>query len=129
MSFGATCLLAIVKESFKGRKKNLADAAKVRANVITKLTSGQNFTSSTLSSICEALSDSQARNLCAAVCRDIIPEKFQSILDVTKNENDFDFSMLDEDTKKIILHLATQSARDPETRDWLKQLSTWMLGK
>ena len=129
MSFGANCLISIVKESFKGRKKNLADAAKIRANVITKLTSGQNFTSSTLSSICEALTESQARNLCAAVCRDIIPEKFQSILDVTKNENDLDFSMLDEDTKEIILQLATQAAREPETRDWLQQLSTWMFGK
>lgn len=127
MKFGATALSSIIEASFDGKKNNLALAADCLPNVITKLTSGQSFTPQTLALICEALTDKDARTLCAAVCRDHLPERFHGILvTAEKNQKQSTLPPLDKKTEAIIFNLAELCSKDSGTREWLHQMATWM---
>ena len=130
MNFGGTCLASIIKSSFGGSKKKLALAAGLRPNVISKLTSDQSFTKATLQAICLALNDSDSRTLCAAVCRDLVPEKFREVINPKKPKGQNNrLPPLDRDTEATILELAELCSRDAETREWLRQMATWMFPK
>lgn len=130
MNFGANALSSIISSSFDGKKNNLALASGLLANVITKLTSGQSFTPQTLNCICEALTESDARTLCAAVCRDLVPEKFSDVVTNRKSGGEKNqLPPLDHETESTILNLAELCSRDAGTREWLHQLSTWMFPK
>jgi hypothetical protein len=127
MQFAATALSSIISSSFDGKKNNLALAAGCLPNVITKLTSGQFFTPQTLNLICEALNDSDARTLCAAACRDYLPEKFHKILSTAESKpNQRTLPPLDKKTESIIFDLADLCSRDSASREWLHQMATWM---
>ena len=130
MNFGANALSSIISSSFDGKKNNLALASGLLANVITKLTSGQSFTPQTLTSICEALTEDDARTLCSAVCRDLIPEKFFDVIGGGKSESGKNkLPPLDRETEATILELAELCSRDAGTREWLRQMATWMFPK
>ena len=130
MNFGGTCLKSIIQSSFGGNNKKLALAAGLRPNVISKLTADQGFTKTTLNAICLALSDSDARTLCAAVCRDLVPEKFREGINPKKPKGQNNkLPPLDRDTQATILQLAELCASDSETREWLRQMATWMFPK
>ena len=127
MKFAANALSAIISSSFNGKKNNLALAAGCLPNVITKLTGGQVFTPQTLKLICEALNDSDARTLCAAVCRDYLPKQFHQILSTAESKpNQRTLPPLDEKTEAIIFALAELCSRDSASREWLHQMATWM---
>lgn len=127
MNFGGTCLSSIIKSSFGGSNKKLALAAGLRPNVISKLVADQGFTKSTLNAICVALSDSDSRTLCAAVCRDLVPENFYDVIGRGKSKSKKgQLPPLDRETEATILQLAELCAKDGETREWLRQMATWM---
>lgn len=127
MKFGATALSSIISSSFDAKKNNLALAAGCPPNVITKLTGGQFFTPQTLNLICGALNDSDARTLCAAVCRDYLPKQFHEILSTAElKPNQRTLPPLDEKTESIIFDLAELCSKDSATREWLHQMATWM---
>lgn len=130
MNFGANALSSIISSSFDGKKNNLALASGLLANVITKLTSGQSFTPQTLDCICEALTKEDARILCAAVCRDLVPEKFFDVIDPGKSDTGKNrLPPLDCDTEATILELAELCSKDQGAREWLRQMATWMFPK
>mgnify|MGYP001590525427 CR=1 len=130
MNFGGTCLDSIIKSSFGGSKIKLAHASDLSPGVITKLTSDQGFTRTTLASICRALNDQDSRIICAAVCRDLIPEKFHDVIGRGKaNSTKNKLPPLDRETESTILELAELCSRDGETREWLRQMATWMFPK
>ena len=127
MKFGSTALSSIILNSFEGKKNNLALAAGCLPNVITKLTSGQFFTPQTLSLICGALTEEDARTLCAAACRDYLPKEFHTILSAAKSKpNQRTFPPVDEKTKSIIFDLAELCSRDTGAQEWLHQMATWI---
>ena len=130
MNFGGTCLKSIIQSSFGGNNKKLALESGLRPNVLSKLIRDQGFTKSTLHQICQALNDSDSRTLCAAVCRDLVPEKFHEVINPKKPKGQNNkLPPLDRDTQATILELAELCARDSETREWLRQMATWMFPK
>jgi len=130
MNFAGTCLSSIIKSSFGGSKKKLALAAGLRPNVISKLTADQSFTKSTLESICLALNDLDSRTLCSAVCRDLVPKKFDGVIGPrTSKKGNSQLPPLDADTQKIILQLADLCSKDSDSREWLHQMASWMFPK
>lgn len=128
MSFASTALVAAINAEFDGRKKNLAEASGLQPTVISKLIHRQNFGRDTLKSICAVLSDKSAENLCRAVCRDFLPEKFRD-LKIDQKDPAAPFPLLDDDTRVIIYKIAAKAEGDIGTREWLHQMSSWMFSK
>lgn len=128
MSFAATALISVINEEFDGRKKNLADAAGLQPTVISKLIHRQNFGRETLSRICSVLSDKSAEKLCRAVCRDFLPRKFGD-LNIDQVDPAAPFPLLDDKTRSIIYKIAAKAEGDAGTREWLRQMATWMFPK
>lgn len=130
MKFASTALSSIIAASFNGKKNNLALAVGCPPNVITKLTSGQIFTPQTLELICKGLKKDDARTLCAAVCRDQLPEQFHDIIGTAQiKPNQRTLPPLDKKTEEIIFDLADLCSKDSGAREWLHQMATWMFDK
>ena len=129
MSYGSACLTSIVEESFGGKKSRLAKAANIPASYITRLTvSGQGFTQNTLTQLCAVLDEKDAKRLCIAACKDLVPAEFSSThLDRT-NQNG-PFPLLDNETRDFIVRLAEQAETDPKICDWLRTLGSWIFPK
>ena len=125
MSFAANALVQAIEDEFGGRKKKLAEAAKLPPTVISKLIHRQKFGPETLKRVCDVLSDKNGERLCRAVCRDFLPEKFGSIKTHPKNP-EAPFPLLDDKTRGILFKIAERAEHDRGTREWLQQLSTWM---
>lgn len=128
MSFAASALVQAIEDEFDGRKKKLAEAAKLPPTVISKLIHRQKFGPETLDRICNVLSEKNAGALCWAVCRDFLPEKFSPKKMDPKNP-EAPFPLLDDKTRGILFKIAERAEHDRGTREWLQQLSTWMFPK
>ena len=129
MSYGSACLTSIIEVSFGGKKNRLSEAANMRANVITKLTiGGQALTQQTLAQICAALDEKDAKRLCIAAFKDLVPAEFSSThLDRTNQNEPFPF--LNNETRDFIVRLAEQAETDPKICDWLRTLGSWIFPK
>lgn len=133
MSHASNTLQDIIDSSFDGKKINLANASGLAPRVITKLTQDQAFTPATLTEVCYALLPSDARLLCEAVCRDIIPHEYRNeihINDGTLTETPAAYQhgpKLDHNSEAIFTRLRELCATEPETRAWLHRIGGWIL--
>ncbi len=129
MSFSSTALKSIIKVSFEGSQKKFALESNLEPTVISKLCQNQVFTKKTLAKVCAAMSERDAKSMALAVARDLIPQNCHGVLGQKKSDLERTLPPLDEQTENIIFNLAELASKDEGTREWLKQLSSWMFKK
>lgn len=133
MSYAATTFQDIITHSFDGRKSSITERSGLSSPSITRLSKGsQAFTPQTLQAICHALPPDDARRLCLAACRDLIPPEYASDISLSSrslNVQDTADSYgirVDAESERILSILRSMVATEPETRDWLHRLGSWI---
>lgn len=131
MSYTKTTIQQIIETSFDGKKSLMASTCGLAPRVITRLTQDQSLTPQTLEQITRHLSADQARELSLAACRDLLPPDIAEDLSLTSasgllTERGATYNQADPKSEEILRKLRALVRKDPESRDWLHQLATWI---
>lgn len=122
----------IITRQFDGKQRKLALACGLTPGQISKFLSGtQPLTKSTLAKICDHLTPHDARELSLACCRDLLPADIAEDLTIEEKANILaepltTYNQLDPKSEEILAKLRTLIRKDPETRDWLHHLASWI---
>lgn len=131
MTNTALALKAIINQNFDANQRDFSRSAKISGALVTKLLQGGTMTPKTLKTITSALSTDDAASLAMAAIRDYLPpeiteELFQPGATGLLSEPSERFNALDPKTEEIFAKLRALVRKDPETRDWLHHLATWI---
>lgn len=131
MSYTKTTLQQIIETSFDGKKSLMASTCGLAPRVITRLTQDQSLTPQTLEQITRHLSADQARELSLAACRDLLPPDIAEELQLSNapgllSERTHNYNQADPKSEEILRKLRALVRKDPESRDWLHHLATWI---
>jgi hypothetical protein len=132
MSYTANTLTEIIDRSFDGKKSALAKAAGLAPRVITMITGDQRPSAQNLTHLCRALATDDARELCLAASRDLIPPEYSDDLRIHSESADAlaeppaTFNGLDPHSTLILKKLRALVARDHEAKEWLHLTAKWL---
>jgi len=132
MSHVTISLETIIQRSFDGKQRTLATTTGISPGQISKFTNGtQPLTHSTLQTLCNHLDKEDSKALCLAAARDLLPPDIAEEITFeaesqTLHAPTTTFNSLDAKSEEIFTKLRALVRKDPETRDWLHHLATWI---
>jgi len=131
MSHVTITLETIIERSFDGKQRALATASGITPGQVSKFLKGtQPLTHSTLETLCNHLDKEDCQALCLAAARDLLPPDIAEAITLETPTQTLHepttFNDLDPKTEEIFTKLRALVRKDPETRDWLHHLATWI---
>ena len=134
MSYTRNTLKSIIRESFEDKQSKIVETSGIPKSTISRILAGTlNLSPDNLSTICDNLTPEDARSLCLATCRDILPDHIAPELNISTNdslkEDETQYGLLDPETETIFQKLKALCAKDPEMLQWLHSTAKWIFPK
>ncbi|MGB0991706.1 MAG: hypothetical protein ACPG32_04465 [Akkermansiaceae bacterium] len=138
MSNTSNTISEIIETTFDGNNSALGQKSGLSSSMLTKLTHGTSLPSiNTLDALCTAMPLDDARRLCLAVCRDIVPDGIRQDVAIIRDQDGGALReepvsyitglQLDAESELIINKFRELAATEPETKAWLHRIGKWIL--